>query len=144
VTMWPFKPKASPAANAITGNFNLTAQLAGQSGRTIQIAGYVYDGESKESVEGRIDLLQEIIERQRTRCEIPELEAKRDQMVKGLEQMREVLANLDDRRKNGDHLSSQERMNLNNMKANIGKLNEEIKRGDAAIVEARKKSGVGA
>jgi hypothetical protein len=63
------------------------------------ITGYLYDGESKESVEDRIDLLQEIIERQRIRSEIPELEAKREQMVKGMMQAREVLTELEDKQK---------------------------------------------
>ncbi len=132
----------NPAQQAITGNFNLTAQLAGQSGRTMAIAGYIYDGESKESLNDRIDLLQEIIERQRSRAEIPELEAKREQMIKGLLQARDVLAELEEKQQSGN-ISSQERMNLKNMRVNIGKVSEEIDKGTEAIAEAKKKAGVG-
>ena len=132
----------NPAQRAITGNFNLTAQLAGASGRSIAIAGYIYDGESKESLEARLDILQEVIERQRLRCEIPELEAKREQMIKGLSQAREIMAELEEKQKRGD-LSSQERLNLRNMRTNIGKVNEEIQKGEEAIAEAKKKAGVG-
>jgi hypothetical protein len=130
----------NPAQNAITGQFVLDAQLAGSSGRRMTITGYLYDGESKESVEDRIDLLQEIIERQRIRSEIPELEAKREQMVKGMMQAREVLAELEDKQKRGEQLSSQERLNIKNMRVNIGKVNEEIDKGTAAIVEAKRMS----
>lgn len=130
------------AQNAITGNFNLTAQLAGSSGRTIAIAGYIYDGESKESLNDRLDILQEIIERQRSRAEIPELEAKREQMVKGLAQARDVLAELEEKQKSGS-ISSQERMNLRNIRTNIEKVSEEIDKGSEAIAEAKKKAGVG-
>lgn len=137
------KPDAdNPAQKAITGNFNLTAQLAGSSGRSIAIAGYIYDGESKESLDGRLDILQEIIERQRVRCEIPELEAKREQMIVGMKQARDVLAELEAKQESGN-ISSQERMNLKNMRVNIAKVNEEIDKGEVAIAEARKKAGVG-
>ncbi len=141
---WPRKKNITPlapAAQTITGNFTLQAQLAGSSGRSIAIAGYIYDGESKESLEGRLDL-QEVIERQRTRSEIPELEAKREQMITGLRQAREVLTELEEKQREGK-LSSQERMNLNNMRTNIAKVSEEIDKGEKAIQEAKKKAGVG-
>ena len=135
-------PLANPAQQAITGNFNITAQLAGSSGRSIAIAGYIYDGESKQSLEDRIDILQEIIERQRIRSEIPELEAKREQMVKGLGQAGEVLAELEGKQQTGS-LSSQERMNIKNLRVNIAKMTEEIDKGAEAIRDAKKKAGVG-
>src|SRR5258708_36275116 len=136
-------PLANPAQNAITGQFTLNAQLAGNSGRAMSVLGYIYDGESQESLNDRLDVIQEIIERQRLRAEIPELEAKREQMIKGMNQAREVLADLEDRQKNGQSLSSQERMNLKNMKVNIAKVDEEITKGEEAIKEAKLKSGVG-
>lgn len=135
--------KVNPAQQAITGTVTLTAQLAGSSGRSMQVQFYAYDGESKESLEGRCDIFQEVIERQRTRAEIPELEAKREQMVKGLSQAREILAELEDKQKRGDHLSSQERLNLSNMRQNIKKVSDEIDKGTEAIKEAKKKAGVG-
>ena len=140
---WFRRAPATPAANAITGQFGLNAQLAGSSGRAINFTGYIYDGESKESLEQRIDILQEVIERQRVRSEIPELEAKREQMIKGMEQEREVLAELETRQSRGESLSSQERLNLRNMRTSIARVNQEIKKGEAAIAEAKLKAGVG-
>lgn len=133
----------STASQAITGQFSLTAQLAGNSGRTMGITGYIYDGESLESLNSRLDMLQEVIERQRVRAEIPELEAKREQMIKGMQQAREILSDFETRVKNGDSLSSQERMNMKNMRVNIAKVTEEIDKGAEAIQEAKKKAGVG-
>src|SRR5258708_5345506 len=112
-------PLANPAQNAITGQFTLNAQLAGNSGRAMSVLGYIYDGESQESLNNRLDIIQEIIERQRLRSEIPELEAKREQMIKGMGQAREVLAELEEKMKNGQHLSSSERQQVNNMRVNI-------------------------
>jgi hypothetical protein len=132
----------NPSGQAITGNYSLQATLAGSSGRSMQVSGYIYDGESKESLDARLDILQEVIERQRTRSEIPELEAKREQMIKGLEQAREVMADLESKQAAGTGLSSQERLNLRNMKTNITKVNEEIQKGEKAIQEAKVKAGV--
>lgn len=142
---WRFWKRAAvnPAQQAITGQYVINAQLAGNSGRSMSFTGYIYDGESKESVEGRIDILQEVIERQRIRSEIPELEAKRDQMIKGMENARDVLTELEKRQKEGEKLSSQEMLNVRNMRTNIAKVNEEIEKGDKAIVEAKRKAGVG-
>ena len=131
----------SPANKPILGNFNLTAQLP--NGRSIQLAGYMFEGESLESLNYRMDTCQEAIERQRARCEIPELEAKREQTIKALDDYREHMAALDDKRLKGQSISSQERMALQNMKVNIKRMGEEIEKGDAAIAEAKRKAGVG-
>lgn len=141
--MWPFKKKRpAPLQPLAQGNFTLQAALAGQSGRSIAVQAYIFDGESKESLDARIDLLQEVIERQRSRCEIPELEARREQMVKGLEQARDVLTELETRRNNGERLSSQELLNVQNMRVNIKKVSEEIDKGEEAILEAKRKAGI--
>lgn len=142
--MWSFKRKATnPAQQAITGQFVINAQLAGSSGKSMSFTGYVYDGESKESVEGRVDILQEIIERQRIRSEIPELEAAREQRINGMKQAADVLADLEGRQQNGGSLTSQERLSLSNLRVNIKKANEDIEKGDVAIKEAKLKAGVG-
>ena len=132
----------NPAQQAITGQFVIQAALAGSSGRSMNVTGYIYDGESIQSLNERLDALQEVIERQRKRSEIPELEAKREQMIKGMNQAREILEDLESRQKNGQSLTSQERMNLKNMQTNIAKVLEEIDKGDEAIQEAKRVAGV--
>ena len=136
------KPAAgNPAKEAITGQFALQAQLAGNSGRSMNITGYIYDGESRESLEARLDLLQEVIERQRVRSEIPELVAKREQMIRGIEQAREHLVALEEKL-NAGTLSSAERQQVNNLRVNVKKMSEEVDKGMEAIQEAKKKAGV--
>jgi polyhydroxyalkanoate synthesis regulator phasin len=134
------KAPLSPSDKPILGNFTLTAQLP--NGRSINVAGYVFEGESKESLDDRLDVLQEVIERQRVRCEIPELEARKEQQVQALDNMRNVLSELETKRQS-TALSSQERLTVQNMKTNIKKLNEDIEKGTVAIAEAKKKAGVG-
>lgn len=140
---WPFKKPIVPQEQGklAVGNFTLAAQLPNQ--RNIQVAGYMYHGDTREEIDARLDLYQECIERQRVRCEIPELEAAREQRVKGLEQARAILTELEERQKSGDRLSSQEQMNIRNMRTNIAKAVEDIDKGAEAIQEAKRKAGVG-
>lgn len=125
------------------GNFNLSAQLAGSSGKSMTVAGYIYSDDDEAALNARLDLYQNVIERQRIRSEIPELEAKREQMLKGMEQARDILTDLEKRQQNGERLSSQERMNIQNMSVNIAKVKDEIDKGEIAIREAKLKAGVG-
>src|SRR4029077_82829 len=111
--------------------------------RSVQVAGYIYSDDDQTALDARLDLYQTVIERQRIRCEIPELEAAREQRVMGLEQAREVLAELEMRQKNGDKLSSNEQLTIRNMRTNIGKAVEEIDKGAVAIAEAKRRAGVG-
>ena len=142
--MWPFKkaPAVAAPGEVAVGNFTLTAQLAGASGRSMNVAGYIYLGDDEAALNARLDMYQKVIERQRIRCEIPELEAKKEQMLKHLEQARAVLADLEEKQRTTG-LSSQERLNLKNMSVSIGKVQEEIGKGEEAIREARLKAGVG-
>lgn len=136
---WPFRTPEEPGRLAM-GNFNLSAQLPNQ--RTIQFSAYVYSDDTPAEVDKRLDEIQERIERQRARCEIPELEAARDQRIKALQQAREVLTDLETRQKDGDKLSSQDQMTIKNLRVNLSKANEEIEKGAAAIAEARRKAGL--
>lgn len=141
---WFRRARPAPAERIAIGNFNISAQLAGSSGRSMTVAGYVYSDDDKDALNARLDMYQEVIERQRLRSEIPELEAKRDQMFKGMMQAREVLDEMEKRARDGGTLSSQERMNMKNMAVNIAKVKEEIDKGEEAIIEAKLKAGVGA
>lgn len=140
---WPFKKDAADDGRIALGNFSLTAQLAGSSGRSMQIAGYIYSDDDKDALNARLDMYQEVIERQRIRSEIPELEAKREQMIKSISQATDVLDELKTKRDAGTSLTSQERMQITNMSQSIAKMNEEVDKGTEAIKEARLKAGVG-
>jgi chromosome segregation ATPase len=143
--LWPRKGQdAQPLQREAIGNFSLTAQLAGSSGRSMQVAGYIYSDDDETELNARLDMYQRVVERQRIRSEIPELEAKREQMLNGINQAREVLSQLEDRRNKGDQLSSNERMQITNMSQSIKKMLEEVDKGTEAIEEAKKKAGVGA
>lgn len=135
------KPEESTLNGAlVTGNFTIQAQMP--MGKNITVSGYLYEGESIESVNNRVNLFHDIVDFQRTRSEIPELEAKRDQLVKQLEQMRDVMASLDKKKSDGAKLSSQEKQTLEQMLANIKHCSGEIEKGNAAIATAKAKVGM--
>lgn len=129
------------AGRLAVGNYNLTQQLP--NGRTIQFAGYTYTDDTPEDVDGRLDAIMDRMDRVRARCEIPELEAARDQKLKLLENARDVLSELEGRQQRGEKLSSQEVMNITNLRVNLAKANEDIDKGTEAIREAKRKAGLG-
>lgn len=140
--MWPFRkaPSLAPDGRIALGNFQLTAELPNR--RNISVSGYIYSDDDLAAVNARLDLYQEAIERQRTRCEIPELEAARDQRIKALDQARQVMADLEEKQKTG-HLTSQDKVTLNNIRVGIPKALEEIEKGTNAIAEAKRKASTG-
>jgi len=125
----------------IIGNFNLTSQMP--NGRTMQIAGYLYEGEDGESINNRIDMCQEVMERQRKRLEVPELEAKLDQLQTGLTQQMEAYNALMEREGGkGPKLGTAEKSAMKSYPINIKRLKEEIEKGQRAIDEAKASGGL--
>lgn len=121
----------------LAGQFNLTQQLP--NGRTMQIIGYTFDGETTDELNVRVDNFQSVMERQRRRFEIPELEAKLDQLNIALTQTNDAYTELLERNKNGK-TTSQEKMNVRNYPITIKHLQEEIVKGEAALAQAKKDS----
>lgn len=124
----------------VTGNFSIQANMP--NAKQITVSGYLYEGESVESVNERVNLFHDIVDFQRTRSEIPELEAKRDQMTNALSQMRDVLSDLERKQNEGKKLTSQEKMTLQNMGVSIAKVNEDLQKGAKAIADAKAKVGM--
>jgi len=130
----------NPADLAVTGNFSITATLP--QGKQITMSGYMYDRESIEAVNGRLDLMMEAMERQRQRAEVPELELKRDHLIRQLEAMRDHLKDLLNKQENGKTLTKQEKTNLENMYTSIAKCQADIDKGQVAIDEQKRKTGL--
>lgn len=122
------------AKRAVMGNFNLEAQLP--NGKKFAVSGYVFDTESMQSLNARIDLLHDVVDRQRTRAEIPELELRYEQMVKQLSDYKDHLAGIEATKKKGA-LPSAKKAELDNMGVNIQRLMDEIAKGAKAIADAK-------
>lgn len=129
------------AAQAVTGNFQIGANLP--NGKTLSISGYIYDGESRESLDARLDVLGAVVDRQRTIAEIPELELKHAAGIARLDEMRaHYAALLQKKDKAAKTLSSQEKSALDVMDINVGHQLKEIEKGRVAIEEAKRKVGL--
>jgi len=128
----------------VSGQFVLSLQLpagAGQPGHSLQVTGYLYYGEDEAGINARLDLINAIIDRQRARYEVVELEGRLEAMNKHLDDARRTIADMEERARK-DKLSSQERLNLRNMTANLPKFVEEIEKGTKAIYDARVRGGL--
>lgn len=146
--MSPTEHTHDAAQQAVLGNFQLTAQLP--DGKQFNVSGYLFSGESIESLNQRLDLLHGVVDRQRTLAEIPELEKKMDAAVKRLAEYRgfcdALVAKQQAVKAKGSGpkvtLSSQEKQQLDVMDINIKKLLEDIEEGKRTIAEARAKVGI--
>ena len=127
----------NPAGNAVTGNFTLSATLP--QGKSISFSGYLYDGESIESVSQRVDLLHDALDRQRTRAEIPELELVLENCVKRLEEIKAHYGVLLQKKDSNGKLSTQEKQALDVMDINVKKHTEDIEVGRRKIATAQAK-----
>ena len=119
----------------VTGNFNLTATMP--NGKTLAISGYLYEGESVESITQRISLCQDVADFQRTKAEIPELEAVYETNLKRLDEIRAHYALLGQKKDGGSKLTSQEKQALDAMDLNVELHMKELAKGEAAIAKAR-------
>jgi hypothetical protein len=121
-----------------TGSFTIQAQMP--MGKSITVSGYIYSKNTADEISKQVDMLHDVVDRQRLRAEIPELEAKRDQRVAGLETMKDVLASLQTKQEGGGKLSSSERKQIDDMTISIRRIYEDLEKGNAAIEEAKQKT----
>ncbi len=134
------KPTSALPENTVMGNFQLAAQLP--NGRNITMSGYLVSGESMESLNERLDMVQAVMERQRVRCEIPVLEGARDQLLQAIRDSEGALSSLEDRQLKGAKMTSQEKLNMNNLKTSIKSLQDRLPKAEAAVSEAKQKAGL--
>lgn len=121
---------------AVLGNFQIN--LPGPNGASLSISGYVYDGESKESMDERIDLCRETLVRQQSFLEIPVLEENIAQLERQLEIVRKAYADLLDKKTNNEKMSSQDQAALSNYPNQIKHIDAELLKGRGKIAAVRK------
>lgn len=131
--------KAVAEGELVTGNFTIQAQMP--MGKSITVSGYIYAHNSKAEVNKQLDFLHDVVDRQRLRSEIPELEAKMDQRYNALGNMRDAMTELQSKQSSGEKLSSAQKKMIGDMATSIAKVNEDIDKGLKAIAEAKRKTG---
>lgn len=129
------------AAQAVTGNFQFDVQMP--DGKALHLSGYVYDGESVESLNQRLDLMAGVADRQRARAEVPELEKQLVALNDRLRDYREHLNALVVKQQRAPKtLSGQEKQALDQMDLNIKKLTDDIETGRMRIEEVKVTAGL--
>jgi hypothetical protein len=118
-----------------TGSFTIQAQMP--MGKTITVSGYIYSKNTAEDISRQVDLLHDVVDRQRTRAEIPELEAKLEQRLVSLGNMKDVLASLKAKQDAGGKLTSSERKQIDDMTISVRRVYEDVEKGKAAIEKAK-------
>ena len=129
-------PAESPLHGvAVTGNFTIQATLP--QGKQVTFSGYLYEGESIESVNQRVDLLHDAIDRQRTRAEIPELEVILESSIRRLDEIKQHYAVILDKKQKSGKVSTQEKQALDVMDINVQKHIDDIAKGREKIAAAK-------
>jgi hypothetical protein len=123
----------------VTGNFTFNATLP--NGKTLAISGYVYEGESLESVNARVTAFDDIVNHQRDRNEVEVLEAKLAAAIDQLEVNHIHYGAMLKKRDAGGKLTAAEKSALEVMDINVKRHNDEIQKGQDAITALKEKIG---
>ena len=124
--------QGSNAGGAVSGSFTLSAQMP--NGKSLAFSGYILQGEAVADVNSKLDLAASVVERQRLAAEIPVLEKALEQQIKAKAQFEGIVEELGGK----ERLSTTEREKQNAMRINLKAIDDEIRRGEIAIADARR------
>jgi len=122
-----------------TGNFTIQATMP--NGKSIIMSGYIYSHNTSEEISKQIDIYHDVVDRQRTKAEIPELQAKLEQKIRNLHQLKDSMTNLKSKKLNGGKLSSAENKMIADLATNVVVIEKDIDDGRDAIEAAKKLIG---
>lgn len=118
----------------VLGNFSIT--LPAPNGAQLQISGYMYADESKESLDERIDTMREVLVRQQQALEIPVLEERIAQLERTKGDIERAYFDLLEKQKKKT-LPSAEVQHLRNYPTQIKHIDEELAKGREKIAKVR-------
>ena len=121
---------------AVLGNFAIN--LPAPNGASVSISGYVYEAESLDSLNERMDTCREALLRQQAILEIPELSKKIEMLETMLVQHQKAYAALLEKKKLRTKLASAEESQLTNLPTQIKSITDELEKGKSKIAEVKK------
>lgn len=119
----------------VLGNFAIN--LPAPNGASVSISGYIYEAESLESLNERMDVAREALTRQQQILELPELEKKIEMYATMLEQHQKAYASLLEKKKAGVKVASQDQAQLTNLPIQIKQITNELEKGKAAVAKLK-------
>ena len=120
----------------ISGTVNLRGTLP--NGKEITLQGYLYYGEDIKSINERLDILHDVMDRQRMRASIPLAEAEVERCAKILEQHNEFYNGILAKAQDGGKLSSTEKKAIEESAANLKHKGEDLEKARKALADAKK------
>jgi GTPase SAR1 family protein len=131
---------ANAQAATVIGNFSIT--LPAPNSAQLSASGYLVEGESRDSLDSRMDMAREALQRQQRMLEVPVIEAHIEQYEKAREDIERAYADLLERsnasKKAGvKNLSSQEQANLKTYPAQLKGIEAELAKARKKIADAR-------
>lgn len=123
------------ATRAISGNFEVTMQLSQQ--RHLKVTGYIFTDDTIDEINKRVDVAQDVLERQFMRVDVTNKAAQIESMEANIKAIQEHTEGLVAKRKEGKSLTSQEKQQLANSGAQLDKMREIIATTQNAISAAK-------
>ena len=121
---------------AVLGNFQIN--LPAPNGASVSISGYVYESESLESLNERMDTCREALLRQQAILEVPVLEKEVEALERMLEDHRKAYADLLERSKSKARLTSQDDASMRNLPVQIKQIEKKLTEGQSKIASVKK------
>lgn len=121
---------------AVLGNFQIN--LPAPNGASVSISGYVYESESLESLNERMDTCREALIRQQAILEVPVLEKEVEALERMLEDHRKAYADLLERSKSKARLTSQDDASMRNLPVQIKQIEKKLAEGQSKIASVKK------
>lgn len=130
------------APATVIGNFQITLPAPNQA--QLAASGYLVEGESRDSLDARMDLVREALQRQQRMLEIPVLEAHIEQYEKARDDIAKAYADVLERsnakasgKTGAKTLTSQEQANLKTYPAQLKGIELELEKARQKIADAR-------
>lgn len=122
----------------VVGHIELALQLP--NGASAKVIFYALAGQSREHISQNLDSFREILLRQRTIFEIPQIEVALVAKRKTYEDIRKIQANLGEKERQGKRLSSQEQLQLDSAPSTLQAMEKEIREGEERLAQMRKEA----
>lgn len=121
---------------AVLGNFQIN--LPAPNGASVSISGYVYEAESLESLNERMDTCREALLRQQAILEVPVLQKEVEALERMLDDHRKAYADLLERSKAKARLTSQDEASMRNLPVQIKQIQSKLDEGKGKIASVKK------
>ena len=124
----------------LSGNFELTLILSDK--RQMRITGYLYSDDTRDQMNERVDLAQDVMDRQAIRADLVNKEAQIASLDAGLEQMAEHMKALTEKEGKGMKLATTEKENAKKYDVTVKQMLRQRESLKAAIKEGKHKLGL--